>query len=91
MAGPNISWGAMLLTWPRLLGVYALHPVWPVHLSVSYDFPVEKRLWPLLLLIVVIAGLAWLLRDSDANIRLKIGNFEEAKRYYLISVSKRHN
>jgi len=69
LAGPNISLGTMLLTWPRLLAVYALHLVWPVHLSLSYDVPVQTKLWPLLLLLAVIAGLVWLLRGACANVR----------------------
>jgi len=69
VAGPNISLGAMLLTWPRLLVVYALHLVWPVHLSLSYDVPVQKTFWPLLFLLAVIAGLVWLLHGSCTNVR----------------------
>jgi len=69
VSAPSISMGTMVLTWPRLLAVYAFHLVWPVHLSISYDVPVEIRLWPLLLLIAVLAGLLWLVRSGCANIR----------------------
>lgn len=68
VAGP-ISLAAMVLTCPRLLSLYARHLVWPVHLGLGYDVPVETAFWPLLLLLVVIAGLGWLLRGSSANIR----------------------
>ena len=69
VAAPNISLGAMVLTWPRLLAVYALHLVWPVHLSLGYDVPVEKAFWPLLVLIAVITSLVWLLGRSCAKVR----------------------
>ncbi len=68
VAGPIIL-ATMILTWPRLLSLYALHLVWPVHLGLCYDVPVETALWPLLLLPGVIASLGWLLRGSSANIR----------------------
>jgi len=68
VAGP-ISLVAMILTWPRLLSLYALHLVWPVHLGLGYDVPVETAFWPPLLLLGVIASLGWLLRGSSANIR----------------------
>lgn len=69
VAAPKMSLGSMLLTWPSLLAVYALHVVWPVHLSPCYDVPVATAFWPLLLLLGVIAGLVWLLRGSSANIQ----------------------
>jgi tetratricopeptide (TPR) repeat protein len=59
----------MVLTWPRLLLTYVLHLAWPVHLSVCYDVPVGTTIWPLLLLIVVVACLAWWMRNSSANVR----------------------
>ena len=68
VAGPT-SLAAMIFTWPRLLSLYALHLIWPVHLGLGYDVPVETAFWPLLLLLGVIAGLGWLLRGSSANIR----------------------
>jgi protein O-mannosyl-transferase len=66
---PNMSVGAMVLTWPRVLAVYAAHLVWPVHLSVCYDVAVGTAVWPLLLLMIVIAGLASALRGCSANLR----------------------
>jgi hypothetical protein len=36
---PSMSMGDMILTWPRVLAVYCLHLLWPVHLSASYEFP----------------------------------------------------
>lgn len=68
-AAPNMSVLAMVLTWPRLLAVYAHHLVWPVHLSPCYNVPVETAFWPLLLLIAVMSGLVWLLRGSGATVR----------------------
>ena len=68
-AVPNMSFGSMVLTWPRVLAAYAAHLVWPVHLSVCYSIPIETAIWPLLLLIVVIAGLLWALRGCSANVR----------------------
>jgi tetratricopeptide (TPR) repeat protein len=59
----------MVLTWPRLLALYARHLVWPVHLAPSYDVPIATAVWPLLLLIAVVAGLVWLVRGSCANVR----------------------
>ena len=66
---PAMSVGAMVLTWPRVLATYAYHLVWPVHLSPCYDVPVVTAMWPLLLLLVLIASLLWLLRGSCANVR----------------------
>ncbi|MBZ5648355.1 MAG: hypothetical protein LAN37_14165 [Acidobacteriia bacterium] len=68
-APPSMSVGAMVLTWPRVLALYAGHLVWPVHLSPCYDVPVETEIWPLLLLLVVIAGLVWVLRGASPDIR----------------------
>jgi len=66
---PNMSVGAMVLTWPRVLAVYAAHLAWPFHLSVCYDVPIETARWPLLLLIVAVAALTWAIRGSSANVR----------------------
>jgi len=55
---------SMVLTWPRLLFTYLEHLVWPVHLSVMYNITVENRVWPLLLLIVIVAALLWRLRKA---------------------------
>lgn len=46
---PNMSVSAMVLTWPRVLAVYAAHLAWPFHLSVclrrsSRDREVTSRL-----------------------------------------------
>lgn len=68
-AKPGLSVGQMVLTWPSLLAIYARHLIWPVHLSLSYDVPLETAVWPLLLLVVVLAGLVWMLRGSTANVR----------------------
>ena len=65
----EMSLSAMILTWPRVLAIYARHLVLPVHLSVWYDVPVETALWPLLALLVVIVGLVWLVRGSCANVQ----------------------
>jgi protein O-mannosyl-transferase len=66
---PAMSVGAMVLTWPRLLAIYARHLIWPVHLSLSYDVPIGRVVWPLLPLVAAVAGLAWLVRGSCANVR----------------------
>jgi len=66
---PGVSVSAMVLTWPRLLVVYARHLIWPVHLSLSYDVPIETSLWPLLLLVALILGVACIIRNSSANVR----------------------
>ena len=68
-APSNMSVGAMILTLPRVLAVYAAHLLWPVHLSLSYNVPIESAIWPLLLLIVVAAGLLWGVRACGANVR----------------------
>ncbi len=68
-APSNMSVSAMILTWPRVLAIYATHLVWPVHLSLSYDAPVVTAVWPLLLLIVLVAGLIWAARGCSVNIR----------------------
>jgi len=68
-ADPNMSLGTMVLTWPRLLAIYAAHLLWPVHLSVIYDLPLSTVAWPLLLLIAVLGALAWLVRRGDRNLR----------------------
>jgi protein O-mannosyl-transferase len=66
---PNMSVSAMVLTWPRVLAVYAAHLAWPFHLSVCYDVPVETARWPLLLLLVVVVALLWAIRGCSANVR----------------------
>jgi hypothetical protein len=60
MTDPNMTLGAMLLTWPHLLASYALHLAWPAHLSPCYNIPAGTALWPFLLLIAVIPAVAWL-------------------------------
>jgi len=65
-----MSLSSMFLTWPRLLLTYLEHLMWPIHLSVMYNVAVENRVWPLLLLIVIVAALLWRSgRAADANIR----------------------
>ncbi len=66
---PNMSVSAMILTWPRVLAVYAAHLLWPVHLSLCYDVPIETAIWPLLVLIVVVAGLFCAFHRCCANVR----------------------
>ncbi|HXY07736.1 MAG TPA: hypothetical protein VEI52_07770 [Terriglobales bacterium] len=66
---PNMSVSAMVLTWPRVLAVYAAHLAWPFHLSVCYDVPVETARWPLLLLVLAVAALIWTIRGGSANVR----------------------
>jgi tetratricopeptide (TPR) repeat protein len=66
---PNMSVGEMVLTWPRVLLSYAVHLLWPVHLSVAYEIPAGTALWPLVLLIAVLAGLLWTLRHCSPNCR----------------------
>jgi tetratricopeptide (TPR) repeat protein len=65
----NMSVSDMVLTWPRVLAVYAAHLIWPVHLSLCYDVPIETAIWPLMVLFVVTAGLIWAVRGRDANVR----------------------
>jgi hypothetical protein len=60
VADPHMSFGAMLLTWPRILAFYLAHLVWPSHLSLCYNVPAEHAIWPLLLMIVVATAMAWL-------------------------------
>ena len=69
-APSNMSVSAMLLTWPRVLAAYAAHLLWPVHLSLSYNVPIESSIWPLLLLMIVTAALIWAARACGANVRL---------------------
>ena len=66
---PNMTVSTMVLTWPRVLAAYAAHLIWPVHLSVCYDVPMETAIWPLLVMIVVVAGLIWAARGCSANVR----------------------
>lgn len=67
---PIMSVDHMILTWPRVLAVYGAHLLWPVHLSVSYDNPIElSAVWPLALLIAVIAALFWGVRSCPENVR----------------------
>jgi len=65
----------MVLTWPHLLATYALHLLWPIHLSVLYDDPLETRIWPLLLLLVVLGALIWVFRKSGETIRFGMAWF----------------
>ncbi len=68
-APSSMSVSDMVLTWPRVLATYAAHLVWPVHLSLSYDVPIVTVIWPLLLLIVLAAGLVWAARGCSVNVR----------------------
>ena len=65
----NMTATEMILTWPRLLAAYIGHLIWPVHLSAIYALPIEESIWPLLLLILVLAALVWLLRKATPIIR----------------------
>jgi hypothetical protein len=68
---PIMSVEHMILTWPRVLAAYGAHLLWPVHLSVCYEDPIEKTaVWPLILLIIVVAGLIWAIRYCPRNARL---------------------
>ena len=67
---PIMSVSHMILTWPDALARYAAHLLWPVHLSVCYEVPLENSVWPLLLLIAVVVSLIWAVRSCAANIRL---------------------
>jgi hypothetical protein len=69
-AVPNMSVSGMILTWPRVLAAYTSHLLWPVHLSVCYDVPVETTIWQLLALMVVVAALIWVCRNCGENVRL---------------------
>jgi protein O-mannosyl-transferase len=66
---PSMTVTEMVMTWPRVLAVYAAHLVWPVHLSACYDVPVSTAIWPLLLLAIVAGILLWALRHCSANVR----------------------
>jgi tetratricopeptide (TPR) repeat protein len=65
----NMTASEMILTWPRLLATYLFHLIWPVHLSAIYALPIEESIWPLLLLIIVLAASIWFLRKANYNIR----------------------
>lgn len=66
---PNMSLGEMVLTWPRVLAVYAAHLFWPVHLSACYEVPAGTAFWPVAILTIVMGGLIWLVRHGSANLR----------------------
>ena len=66
---PIMSVSHMILTWPHAVALYALHLLWPVNLSACYEVPIENAVWPLLLLMLVLAGLIWAIRDSSPNTR----------------------
>ena len=68
-APPNMSVGEMVLTWPRVLVIYATHLVWPVRLSVCYDVAVETAVWPIVTLGIVVAGLIWAVCACSADVR----------------------
>ncbi len=74
-AKPTMSFGEMILTWPRVLADYAGHIVWPVRLSPCYDVTVEQAIWPLLLLIVFVAAAAWGARQASPAVRFGIAWF----------------
>lgn len=65
----SMSTLSAVLTWPRMLATYVGHVIWPVHLSVAYDVPVERSVWPLLLLVVALGGAVFLLRRGGAMVR----------------------
>jgi hypothetical protein len=68
---PIMSVEHMILTWPRVLAAYGAHLLWPVHLSVCYECPIEQTaVWPLILLIIVVAGLIWAIRYCPPDARL---------------------
>lgn len=60
----------MILTWPAAIAFYLRDMVFPVGMTPSYGFAFVHSanspgfLWPLLALIVLAAGLAWLLRKA---------------------------
>lgn len=60
----------MMLTWPAAIAFYLRDMVFPVEMTPSYAFGFVHSanspgfLWPLLALIVLAAGLAWLLRKT---------------------------
>lgn len=69
VAAPKMSLITMVLTWPRLLAFYGSHLLWPMHLSLAYDFSIEQAFWPLLLLFVLVVAALWLLKGACANVR----------------------
>jgi len=62
---PYMSVGEMILTWPRMLAMYAQHVLFPLKLGFAYDIFVDHRLWPLLLLVAAAIGILWRLRQSS--------------------------
>jgi tetratricopeptide (TPR) repeat protein len=66
----DMSGRDMVMTWPRVLWLYAAHLLWPVHLGLFYDVPVETRLWPILLLLVTVPGVIVAILRCGASTRL---------------------
>jgi len=64
-----IGLAMMILTWPLLIADYMVHLLWPVHLSMVYDVPLGTRIWPVLLLVVLVALAIWKLRRADSTIQ----------------------
>ena len=72
---PNMTVSAMVLTWPRVLVAYLAHLLWPVHLSVCYDVPVETAIWPFLVMLTILGGLISVAPKWSANVRLGVAWF----------------
>jgi protein O-mannosyl-transferase len=72
---PNMSVGEMVLTWPRVVGMYIRHLIWPVHLSVAYDVTVETAVWPIILLAIGFAGVIWEVSLCSENTRFGVAWF----------------
>jgi len=68
-ASPNMGVGEMVLTWPRVLAIYATHLVWPAHLSVCYDVAIETAVWPIVILGMVVVGSIWAVCACSADVR----------------------
>ena len=69
---PIMSVEHMILTLPRVLGTYGAHLLWPVHLSECYAVPIqiEPIVWPLFVVIIVVAALIWSLCYCPRDVRL---------------------
>jgi len=66
----DLSVRGMILTWPRVLWLYAAHLLWPAHLGLFYDVPAETRLWPIVLLAAIALGAVLAILRCGKSVRV---------------------
>lgn len=68
----SMTYGTMVLTWPRLAFLYLRHLLWPLRLSAFYEVPIGGGLLELLALLAAAATLIWLLPRLEPAARFGV-------------------